>query len=159
MKKFLLCFSIFLLVFCCGMIFVGMQNSNRNRKSKTSQLPDKKSLPGAAAGSCKIKNLPPLSLPAGANTESGSEKSWEYSGDIRSNLVSARGRLVSSFCHQGWVPAKKISLDASLAPREILTFTKQNHELILMLWKISGNMTGFAYRRELQEESIKQVIQ
>ena len=159
MKKFLLCFSTFLLVFCCGMIFVDMQNSKRNRKSKTSQLSDKKSLPGAAAGNRKIKNLPPLSLPADANTESGSEKSWEYSGDIKSNLVSARARLVSSFCHQGWVPARKISLDQSLSPREILTFTKNNHELILMLWKISGNMTGFAYRRELQEEPTKQVIQ
>jgi hypothetical protein len=141
------------------MIFVDIQNSSWNRKSKTSQLPDKKSLPGAAAGSRKIKNLPPLSLPAGANTESGTEKSWECSGELNSNLVSARGRLVSSFCHQGWVPAQKISLDESLFPREILTFTQNKYELILMLWKISGNMTGFAYRRELQEEPTKQVIQ
>lgn len=157
MKKFLLCFSTFLLVFCGGMIFVYLQNSSRGKESKISQLPEKKSLSGTRTGN--IKKLKPLSLPAGAKTENGSDKSWECSGEIKSNLVSARGRLISSFCHQGWVPSKKISLDESLAPREILTFTKDKYELILMLWKISGNMTGFSYRRSLQDESIKQVIQ
>lgn len=159
MKKLLLCLSTFLLVFCCGMIFVFFHNSYKLSGHKASGLPEKNSGIKTAAAAFDVKKLQPLPLPQGTNAERGFDKSWEYTGEIKSNLVSARGRLVSSFCQQGWIPDKKISLDESLAPREILTFTQNKYELILMLWKISGNATGFAYRRGVQDESIKQVIQ
>ena len=166
MKSLLFHVFIFLLVFCSGMLFVccclpAMNSASSGRKALP--LPEKKqggkSYPLPPAVPETVRKLPPLALPGGIRAERCPEKSWEFSGEINSNMVSARGRLEASFCNQGWHTGKKISLDESLSPREILTFTKNKYELILMLWRISGNVTGFAYRRELQDKPIEKVIQ
>ena len=159
MKTFLLHFSVFLLVFCCGMLFVYFQNTSGKPQQKKSSKTPETTLPPLRPAAGRADMLPPLPLPEGMKAEKGSDKSWEYTGEIKSNLVSARARLVSFCCHQGWVPDQKIPLDETLSPREILTFKKGKYALILILWKISGNVTGFAYRRELQIQPIQQVIQ
>ena len=162
MKKFLLHLAVFLFVFCTGMIFVYSMSPGvtpKKAESKEVKTSGKKSSSLTAAETSAVKVLPPLVLPEGMKGERSSEKGWEYTGEIKSNLVSARGRIVAAICHQGWTPDKKITLDETLSPREILTFTKEKYELILMLWKISGSATGFAYRREQQKDPIKEVIQ
>lgn len=164
MKKFFLCFSVFFSIFSMGIavvLFLKISNA-----SVSSQPPDPPS-PAEAAGKSADRmpsadaprHLRPLALPLGATAERCVEKSWEFSGEADGNVVSARGRLVASFCNQGWTPDKKITLDKTISPREILTFTKGKYELILMIWKISGNVTGFTYRRDLLNKTIGKVIQ
>ena len=50
--------------------------------------------------------------------------------------------------NQGWIPENKISLDESIEPRVILTFSRGSQEMTMFLWKISTDSTGFAYKRE-----------
>lgn len=90
----------------------------------------------------------PLKLPNAASARAGAKEGWEYSGEIAANFVSARAQLDSWTQNQGWAPKNKITLDASLSPREILTFSRGSQELTMLIWKISTDETGFAYRRE-----------
>ena len=103
--------------------------------------------------------LPPLPLPRGAERRAGAENSWEYTGEIQANFVSARGRLSAWFQNYAWRPEKRITLDASLKPQVILTFSNQEYELTLLLWKIKTDLTGFSYRRDKKSEWKGEVIQ
>lgn len=163
MKKIFLCFSVFFSVFCMGLCCVFLLRIVSGPAAvKTPPVP---SLAETAEKLAKTtdraapRHLRPLTLPLGMSADRCPEKSWEFSGDADGNMVSVRGRLVAAFSSQGWLPDKKITLDESLSPRELLTFTQHNYELILMLWKISGSMTGFAYRRDLQDKPIGKVTQ
>jgi len=93
------------------------------------------------------RKLPPLKLPGHESGKPGSE-SWEFSGEIQTNFVTARAKFNAELMHQGWRPEKQIVLDESISPRTLLTFHRGELELILMLWKIDTDTTGFAYRRE-----------
>lgn len=165
MNKFFLCLSLFFLVFCAGMGFVLFKNTGRKNisstgeKRKLSLREQAKKIAEKAVATDAPRHLLPLLLPLDMTAERCTEKSWEFSGRANGTLVSVRGRLISSIYKQGWRSEKKISLDETLAPQEILTFRKNKYELILMLWKISGNMTGFAYRRDLQDKTMEKVIQ
>ena len=54
---------------------------------------------------------------------------------------------------------KQITLDASLKPQILLTFTRQEYELTLLLWKIKTNLTGFSYRRDKKSDFKGEIIQ
>src|SRR5574344_715002 len=94
------------------------------------------------SGGAEAAREPPLRLPAAAEASRAPQKSWEYSGTFAANFVSARGQLVSWIQNQGWRPEKQITLDESREPRVILTFSRGQFELILMLWKVSTDCTG-----------------
>ena len=91
--------------------------------------------------------LPPLKLPDEKRNASASD-SWEFEGEVAANFVSARAKFVAALLHQGWRPDKQITLEEHLSPRVLLTLQKDELELVLMLWKIDADLTGFAYRRE-----------
>ena len=98
------------------------------------------------------ETLPPLRLPPGVTAQRCTENSWEYSGEIAANFVSARGRLSAWFQSQSWRPERQITLDESLRPQVILTFSNGKYELTLQIWKIGTNRTGFSYRRDKKTE-------
>ena len=98
------------------------------------------------------ETLPPLRLPPGVTAQRCTENSWEYSGEIAANFVSARARLNSWFQNQSWLPERRITLDESLSPKVILTFSGNAYELTLMVWKINTDLTGFSYRRDKKNE-------
>ena len=105
------------------------------------------------------ETLPPLRLPPGVTAQRCTENSWEYSGEIAANFVSARGRLGAWFQSQSWRPERQITLDESLRPQVILTFSNGKYELTLLIWKIGTNRTGFSYRREKKMEFEGEIIQ
>ncbi len=105
------------------------------------------------------ETLPPLQLPPGVTVQHGSENSWEYSGEISANFVSARGRLSAWFQNQSWRPERQITLDESLKPQVILTFSNREYELTLLIWKIGTNRTGFSCRRDKKSEFEGEIIQ
>ena len=69
-------------------------------------------------------------------------------GETNTNFVTAKAKFSAELMHQGWRPDKQITLEESITPRILLTFLNRDLELILMLWKIDINTTGFAYKRE-----------
>ena len=105
------------------------------------------------------RGLPALVLPPGITARPCPEDSWEYTGEIHSNFVSARGRLSSWFQKSSWRPEKRITLDASLKPQVILTFSNREYELTLLLWKIKTDLTGFSYRRDRKPDWKGEIIQ
>lgn len=93
--------------------------------------------------------LGPLKLPVSVvSSQQGVKGGWEFSGFLNANFVSARAQLDSWMQNQGWIPENKISLDESIEPRVILTFSRGSQEMTMFLWKISTDSTGFAYKRE-----------
>ena len=93
--------------------------------------------------------LGPLKLPISVvSSQQGVKGGWEFSGFLNANFVSARAQLDSWMQNQGWIPENKISLDESIEPRVILTFSRGSQEMTMFLWKISTDSTGFAYKRE-----------
>lgn len=94
----------------------------------------------------------PLRLPNAAFATPGAKEGWEYSGTVNANFVSSRAQLESWSLNQGWTPQNKITLDESLDPKVILTFKRGKEEMTMLIWKISTNSTGFAYKRESPTE-------
>lgn len=113
---------------------------------------------GRAANSTPKKNVGvydspnPLRLPNAAFATPGAKEGWEYSGMVNANFVSSRAQLESWSLNQGWTPQNKITLDESLDPKVILTFKRGKEEMTMLIWKISTNSTGFAYKRESTTE-------
>ena len=112
----------------------------------------------AGRAPARVEALPPLRLPPGVTAQRCTENSWEYSGEIASNFVSARGRLSAWFQNQSWRPERQITLDAHRKPQIILTFRNQDYELTLLLWKIGTDRTGFSYRRDTIEDLKGEII-
>lgn len=102
--------------------------------------------------------LPPLPLPRGAERRAGAENSWEYTGEIAANFVSARAQFISCFRNASWIPERRITLDASRMPRMILTFSHKDYELTLLLWKIAPDRTGFSCRRDKKTDYTGEMI-
>lgn len=143
MKRLLFFSAIALLVFCLGLSVVLMHRAPQPRVSTvttSAHAQHKEHTPIAA--------LPALALPPGITASACPENSWEYAGEVAANFVSTSGRLSAWFQNQSWRPERRITLDASISPRVILTFSNHGWELTLMLWKINTDTTGFAYRRE-----------
>ena len=138
MKRFRLPLTVFLLVFLCGILFVLWQRTQAKKKPAQ---------PQPVRTEAVNRKLPPLKLPDEKPGAAGGN-SWEYSGETMTNFVTAQAKFNSVLMHQGWHPDKRITLDESLSPQVLLTFRNGDLELILMLWKIDGNTTGFSYRRE-----------
>ena len=113
---------------------------------------------GRAANSTPKENVGvfyssnPLRLPNAAFATPGAKEGWEYSGMVNANFVSSRAQLESWSLNQGWTPQNKITLDESLDPKVILTFKRGKEEMTMLVWKISTNSTGFAYKRESTTE-------
>ena len=115
---------------------------------------------GVRSQTGKIREtVPPLRLPHGVTEQKGADNSWEYTGEIASNFVSARGRLSAWIQNQSWKPEKQITMDESLKPQVILTFSNREYELTLLLWKIDTGRTGFSYRRDKKSNFEGEIIQ
>lgn len=141
--------QIFALTFVFGMLVVlGVRMAKESSGGAAARL-TKNGEATMQADSCGDFSKP-LALPLFAKAKVGAKDGWEYSGEIEANFVSARAKLDAWTQNQGWVPENKITLDASLSPKEILTFKRGSDELTMLIWKISGGETGFAYRRESQ---------
>ncbi len=138
MKRFRLSILVFLLVFLSGISVVLWTRMPAKPKKKPPQVPKTEMV---------NRKLPPLKLPDEKSRTNGSA-SWEFTGETDANFVTARAKFSSVLMHQGWRPEKKITLDESISPQTLLSFRNGDLELILMLWKIDINTTGFAYRRE-----------
>ncbi len=154
MKKLPLFSLVFLLVFFGGTGLVLLLRQPARAVEKRSP-----GLPQTLRRAVKPEVLPPLRLPPGVTAQHCPENSWEYTGEISANFVSARGRLSAWFQNQSWLPEKQITLDESLKPQVILTFTNREYELTLLIWKIGTNRTGFSYRRDKQSEFAGEIIQ
>ena len=141
MKHLPLYLAVFLLIFLGGLGGV-----------LALREPERRSVPSSSARPQK-----PL-LPHGITAQRCPENSWEYSGEIASNFVSARGRLSAWFQNQSWRPERQITLDAHRKPQIILTFRNQDYELTLLLWKIGTDRTGFSYRRDTIEDLKGEII-
>ncbi len=113
----------------------------------------------AGRAPARVEALPPLRLPPGMTAQRCPEDSWEYTGETAANFVSTRGRLSAWFQSQSWRPEKQITLDESLRPQVILTFSNGKYELTLQIWKIGTNRTGFSYRRDKKIEFEGEIIQ
>lgn len=150
MRRFL---QIFILTFALGMIWVLMWQlfGVDSVKSYKNSAPAKKIAENSKSSTDFSK---PLVLPNSAIARAGAKEGWEYSGEISANFVSARAQIDSWMQNQGWIPENKITLDENIAPKVILTFKSESEELTILLWKISTNETGFAYRRE--SENLKE---
>ena len=138
MSRFRLPFLIFLLVFLSGtgvVLWVRMPVKNK-------PVPPQPPRTEAVGG-----KLLPLKLPDEKSRKSGSD-SWEFTGETLTNFVTAQAKFNAELMHQGWRPEKRIPLEESISPRILLTFRNRDLELILMLWKIDVDTTGFAYKRE-----------
>ena len=129
---------VFLLVFLSGTALVLCM-----------KIPGKvrKKLPDPPKTEAIRHKLPPLKLPD-EKKRNESSGSWEVTGETNTNFVTAKAKFSAELMHQGWRPDKQITLEESITPRILLTFQKRDLELILMLWKIDINTTGFAYKRE-----------
>ncbi len=147
MKNLPLFTAVFLLVFLGGLGLVLLLHKPEEKRSRPAAPP-----PAAHKTAGAPRGLPPLELPRGAKTWPCPENSWEYTGEIAANFVSARGRLSSWLQNRSWLPEKRITLDASLKPQMILTFSSREYELTLLIWKIKTNLTGFSYRRDKKTE-------
>ena len=148
MRKFLLPAGVFLLIFFCGTGFIlFLREPGRNMEKSSSGTSVRLLSRDTGSGV-----LPPLQLPPGITAQRCPENSWEYTGEIAANFVSARGRLSSWLQNRSWLPKKRITLDASLKPQMILTFSNREYELTLLIWKIKTNLTGFSYRRDKKTE-------
>lgn len=147
MKRFLFFAAIALLVFLCGLGAV-LFHRMPAKKTAAKSVPAVQTTRPASAP----RGLPPLRLPPGVTAERCAENSWEYSGEIAANFVLARARLNSWFQNQSWRPERRITLDESLSPKVILTFSGNEYELTLMVWKINTDLTGFSYRRDKKNE-------
>ncbi len=154
LKKLPLFAVVFLLVFCGG---TGLLLLLREPARPAAGQPSVGDRPFRR--SPVQETLPPLRLPPGVTAQRCAENSWEYSGEIAANFVSARGRLSAWFQSQSWRPEKQITLDESLRPQVILTFSSGKYELTLLIWKIGTNRTGFSYRREKKMEFEGEIIQ
>ena len=148
MRKFLLPAGVFLLIFFCGTGFIlFLREPGRNMEKSSSGTSVRLLSRDTGSGV-----LPPLQLPPGITAQRCPENSWEYSGEIAANFISARARLNSWFQNQSWLPERRITLDESLSPKVILTFSGNAYELTLMVWKINTDLTGFSYRRDKKNE-------
>ena len=144
MRKFLLPAGVFLLIFFCGTGFIlFLREPGRNMEKSSSGTSVRLLSRDTGSGV-----LPPLQLPPGITAQRCPENSWEYTGEIASNFVSARGRLSAWLQNSSWIPEKQITLDAHRMPQVILTFRNDEYELTLLLWKIQTDRTGFSYRRD-----------
>ena len=152
-KTFPLSIAVFLLVFLGGLGMILLLHAPAAPERGKAEVPI------AAAPKDAPRGLPPLTLPPGAEARRCPDNSWEYTGEIQANFVSARGRLSAWFQNYAWRPEKRITLDASLKPQVILTFSNQEYELTLLLWKIKTDLTGFSYRRDKKSEWKGEVIQ
>ena len=143
--------AVFFSVFVAGfaMLFALKNAENAGAKNNDPQ----RTIRENSAFICSPRERPvpfgyPLKLPMSAHNVSYPTDGWECSGELDANFVSAFGQISSCFQNQGWKPEKRISLDANLSPRAIFTFGKPECGLVLMLWKIDTDTTGFSYRRE-----------
>lgn len=149
-KHFRLYCAVALLVFFCGTGTLLFLRQTPDRKTVPVQMQIQKK---TQIHDTPIRHrLPPLRLPPGARATPCTANSWEYSGEVNVNFVSARGRLSSWFQNQSWLPERKITLDESLNPKVILTFSCPQYELTLLIWKINTDLTGFSYRRDIKNE-------
>ena len=131
---------VFLLVFLTGMgVVLGMRTGGNRKSPPSSPRPPRTKAVG--------RNLPPLKLPNEKSRTTGAD-GWEFTGEADVNFVTAKAKFTAELMHQNWRPEKQITLDASISPRVLLTLRNHDLELVLMLWKIDTNATGFAYRRE-----------
>ena len=155
MKHLPLCLAVFLLIFLGGLGGVlALRGPERRSVPSSSARPENPLSPPRPAE----RKLAPLQLPHGITAQRCPENSWEYSGEIASNFVSARGRLSAWFQNQSWRPERQITLDAHRKPQIILTFRNQEYELTLLLWKIGTDRTGFSYRRDKTEDLKGEII-
>lgn len=153
MKNLPLFSAVFLLVFLGGLGMVLLLHAPAEEKSRDPARVRSSGAPDVPRG------LPPLELPRGAKVWRCPENSWEYTGEIAANFVSARGQLSSWFQSRFWRPEKRITLDASLKPQMILTFSNREYELTLLIWKIRTDLTGFSYRRDKKSDFKGEIIQ
>ena len=153
MKTFPLSTAVFLLVFLGGLGMILLLHAPAREERSAASSP----VSGVPADA--PRGLPALVLPPGITARPCPEDSWEYTGEIHSNFVSARGRLSSWFQKSAWRPEKRITLDASLKPQVILTFSNREYELTLLLWKIKTDLTGFSYRRDRKPDWKGEIIQ
>ena len=139
MKRFRLPLLIFLLVFLCGtMVLLYARMETRKfrpavPRRRTERIRD---------------TMAPLTLPRSVRAVKPSGDSWEYRGETGMNFVTSKAQFVSAFLHQSWKLEREIPLEESVAPKLLLTFTRGDIELIVMLWKLDTGNSGFAYRRE-----------
>ena len=152
MKNLPLFTAVFLLIFLGGLGIVLLQQPAGTAETKKRPSGTATESFSPAGSSAAPIGLPPLPLPRGAEARRCPENSWEYTGEIAANFVSARGRLSSWPQNRSWLPEKRITLDASLKPQMILTFSNREYELTLLIWKIKTNLTGFSYRRDKKTE-------
>ena len=137
MKTLGLSALVFLLVFLCGMTAVfWMRSPVKPRQTAPSE---RRTVP--------VRDLPPLKLPDEKKNRPGAD-GWEFSGETAANFVTARAKICSALFHRSWSREKTIPVEESLSPCVLMTFRKADIELVLMLWKIDGDTTGFSYRRE-----------
>lgn len=153
LKNLPLLSAVFLLVFLGGLGLMLLLHQPAAKRRPAAPPPAVRGTTGAPRG------LPPLELPRGAKARPCPENSWEYTGEIAANFVSARGQLNSWFQNRSWRPEKRITLDASLKPQMILTFSNREYELTLLIWKIKTDLTGFSYRRDKKSQLEGEIIQ
>lgn len=145
--------KVFFITFALGMAAVFLMNEyvmhGESSDSARATNGVVKSLGKNIAPDNAYELLGPLKLPVSVvSSQQGVKGGWEFSGFLNANFVSARAQLDSWMQNQGWIPENKISLDESIEPRVILTFSRGSQEMTMFLWKISTDSTGFAYKRE-----------
>ncbi len=145
--------KVFFITFALGMAAVFLMNGyvmhGESSDSARATNGVVKSLGKNIAPDNAYELLGPLKLPVSVvSSQQGVKGGWEFSGFLNANFVSARAQLDSWMQNQGWIPENKISLDESIEPRVILTFSRGSQEMTMFLWKISTDSTGFAYKRE-----------
>ena len=150
MKGLSLCCAVFLLVFLggLGLTLFRYGDQEREKKGNAEAQIRRKGNDALSERTPVRRDLPPLRLPDGITSSACPENSWEYTGEIASNFVSARGRLSAWLQNSSWIPEKQITLDAHRMPQVILTFRNDEYELTLLLWKIQTDRTRFSYRRD-----------
>ena len=145
--------KVFFITFALGMAAVFLMNGYVMHGERPNPAPATngvvRSLGKNIAPDNAYELLGPLKLPVSVvSSQQGVKGGWEFSGFLNANFVSARAQLDSWMQNQGWIPENKISLDESIEPRVILTFSRGSQEMTMFLWKISTDSTGFAYKRE-----------
>lgn len=140
MKLFLL---TFLLIFFSGVALLAFfKMPSTDRKLQKPSVPARESL------SDEERHKNKLLLPDFLVRDETGKNSWEYSGVIPMNFVTAKMRVASWFIRDSWKGDRQITLDSTLKPQIILTFLRGEHELTVFLWKIDTNSTGFSCKRE-----------
>jgi len=135
--------TVFVLIFIGGSLFL----LGRSKLSGSHSAP----VPAQAVSlenELERDTVPTLYLPPVFKGKPGPKNSWEIIGSADANFVSTKAQLSAWLQNQSWKPVREIQLGTNVNPKVLLTFERDDYEVIFQLSRQSVNQTDFAYRRE-----------